>query len=133
MTTTAPISTHVDFVTVPVTDFEAAQVFYGETLGLPRSAYSERGYSEFETDNLTLGVLSAAMLPSGFQRNANPIALRVGDVDAARETLAARGVEFAPDRIDSGVCHMAFFTDPDGNTFMLHHRYAPRAAPSPAD
>jgi hypothetical protein len=26
---------------------------------------------------------------------------------------------------DSGVCHMAFFTDPDGNDLMLHRRYAP--------
>jgi hypothetical protein len=25
-----------------------------------------------------------------------------------------------------GVCHMAFFSDPDGNALMLHHRYAPR-------
>jgi hypothetical protein len=27
---------------------------------------------------------------------------------------------------DSGVCHNAVFTDPDGNVLMLHHRYAPR-------
>jgi hypothetical protein len=26
---------------------------------------------------------------------------------------------------DTGVCHMAFFSDPDGNDLMLHHRYAP--------
>jgi hypothetical protein len=25
---------------------------------------------------------------------------------------------------DTGVCHMAFFTDPDGNDLMLHNRYA---------
>ena len=29
------------------------------------------------------------------------------------------------DTFDTGVCHMAFFTDPDGNDLMLHHRYAP--------
>jgi hypothetical protein len=27
--------------------------------------------------------------------------------------------------MDTGVCHMAFFTDPDGNDLMLHNRYAP--------
>ena len=43
----------------------------------------------------------------------------------AREELAAKGVEFAGDTLDTGVCHMAFFTDPDGNDLMLHHRYAP--------
>ena len=26
---------------------------------------------------------------------------------------------------DSGVCNMAFFTDPDGNSLILHRRYAP--------
>jgi hypothetical protein len=35
-------------------------------------------------------------------------------------------VEFIADTIDSGVCHMAFFKDPDGNELLLHHRYAPR-------
>ena len=32
------------------------------------------------------------------------------------------------DIIDSGVCHQAFFSDPDGNTLNLHHRYAPPEA-----
>ncbi len=48
------------------------------------------------------------------------------DVAAARAELEGRGVTFAGDIFDSGVCHMAFFTDPDGNALMLHHRYAPR-------
>jgi predicted enzyme related to lactoylglutathione lyase len=56
----------------------------------------------------------------------NPIALHVDDVAAARETLESRGVQFAMDTIDTGVCHMAFFADPDGNGLMLHHRYAPK-------
>jgi hypothetical protein len=36
-------------------------------------------------------------------------------------------VEFRADTLDTGVCHMAFFEDPDGNALMLHHRYAPRS------
>jgi predicted enzyme related to lactoylglutathione lyase len=56
------------------------------------------------------------------------IALHVDDVAAARARLRERGVEFSMDSIDTGVCHMAFFTDPDGNALMLHSRYAPRAA-----
>ena len=40
--------------------------------------------------------------------------------------VEARGVTFAGDTFDTGVCHMAFFADPDGNALMLHHRYAPR-------
>jgi predicted enzyme related to lactoylglutathione lyase len=56
----------------------------------------------------------------------NALALHVDDVGAARELLEARGVTFSGETLDTGVCHMAFFTDPDGNFLMLHHRYAPR-------
>jgi predicted enzyme related to lactoylglutathione lyase len=59
------------------------------------------------------------------QKNAHP-ALHVDDVGAARAELEGRGVEFAGDILDTGVCHMALFTDPDGNDLMLHSRYAPR-------
>ena len=51
--------------------------------------------------------------------------LRVADVDAARTALERDGIEFSGEPIDSGVCHMAFLHDPDGNTIMLHRRYAP--------
>ena len=51
--------------------------------------------------------------------------LRVADVDAARAALERDGIEFSGETIDSGVCHMAFLHDPDGNTIMLHRRYAP--------
>ena len=54
------------------------------------------------------------------------IALHVDDVAAARAALEAKGVEFMGDTFDTGVCHMALFTDPDGNGLMLHNRYAPR-------
>jgi hypothetical protein len=36
-------------------------------------------------------------------------------------------VQFQGDTFDTGVCHMGFFADPDGNALMLHHRYAPRS------
>ena len=62
----------------------------------------------------------------GFSPNKNPIALQVEDYDAARAELESRGVAFTTDTIDSGVCHMAAFDDPEGNALMIHHRYAPR-------
>ena len=56
--TTPQLVTGVDFVGCPTKDLEAAVVFYGETLGLPRSVYlKERNYAEFETGNLTLSRL----------------------------------------------------------------------------
>jgi len=62
--------------------------------------------------------------------NANPLALHVGDVEAARAELESHGVELSGEIVDTGVCHMAFFADPDGNALMLHHRYAPRETES---
>jgi predicted enzyme related to lactoylglutathione lyase len=121
-----PIS-GVDFLTVPTRDIEAAMEFYGTTLGLPRSVYiPERHYAEFETGNLTLSVVEPDKMGFPYQPNGNPVALHVDDVDAARALLEERGVSFQGDTFDTSVCHMAFFSDPDGNALMLHHRYAPR-------
>jgi len=123
----AELITEVDFVGMPTHDLEAAVGFYGNTLGLRRSVYlPERNYAEFETGNVTLSVYNPEQMGMEHHRNPNPIALHVGDVADARATMESRGVQFSGDTLDTGVCHMAFFADPDGNAFMLHHRYAPR-------
>ena len=57
------------------------------------------------------------------QKNAHPPSTSTTWRSAGRE-LEAKGVEFNGEIYDSGVCHMAFFTDPDGNDLMLHRRYA---------
>jgi predicted enzyme related to lactoylglutathione lyase len=132
-TTEAPtIVTGVDFVSVPTQDLKRAVEFYGETLGLPRSVYRpERNFAEFETGTVTLDVLDPVRMGIGsFAPNANYVALHVEDVAQARATLEERGVIFTGETLDTGVCHMAFFTDPDGNALMLHHRYAPRQTES---
>jgi predicted enzyme related to lactoylglutathione lyase len=120
--------TGVDFVAVPTRDLARAVAFYGDTLGLRCSVHRpERNFAEFETGNLTLNVLDPERMGIGaFQPNVNAVALHVGDVAAARRRLEEQGVSFAGDIFDTGVCHMAFFADPDGNALMLHHRYAPR-------
>jgi catechol 2,3-dioxygenase-like lactoylglutathione lyase family enzyme len=127
---TDAIITGTDFVSVPTTDLARSVAFYGDTLGLHMSVHMpERNFAEFETGNLTLNVLNPVKMGIGeFMPNRNHISLHVDDVAAARETLECRGVTFMGDIFDTGVCHMAFFEDPDGNLFMLHHRYAPRDA-----
>jgi predicted enzyme related to lactoylglutathione lyase len=125
--------TGVDFVSVPSQDLTAAEEFYGTVLGLPRSSVYQRGDTppvglEFETGNLTLSVIDAAALNIEFRPNNVPIALHVEDVAAARAELESRGVAFGGDTMDTSVCFMAHFRDPDGNALMLHHRYAPRPA-----
>jgi predicted enzyme related to lactoylglutathione lyase len=127
--TQAPtIVTGVDFVSVPTQDLERAVAFYGTTLGLRRTTYRpERNFAEFDTNTVTLSVVDPQRMGIGeFRPNANHLALQVDDVAKTRATLEERGVAFMGDIFDTGVCHMAFFADPDGNALMLHHRYAPR-------
>jgi predicted enzyme related to lactoylglutathione lyase len=127
MTTPEPLVRGTDFVTVSAKDFDAAVDFYGNTLGLPLSArYGQMPGAEFETGNLTIAVLQSEAFNIEPRTNNHPIALRVDDVAAARAELESRGVKFLGDTIDTGVCHMAPFQDSEGNTLLLHHRYAPR-------
>jgi predicted enzyme related to lactoylglutathione lyase len=104
-----------DFVAVPVSDLSRADEFYGQTLGLARNPSSGQRWVEYETPNLTFAL----------SQFGGTIALRVRDVAEARRALEDAGVEFAMDTFDSGVCHGAPFTDPDGNHLLLHRRYAP--------
>ena len=76
-------------------------------------------------------MLDAAAIGREFQPSTHPIAFHVEDVEATRAELESKGVSFLAETIDSGVCHMAPFSDPDGNTLMLHHRYAPRELNGP--
>jgi len=87
----------------------------------------ERNFAEFENGTVTFNLLNPERMSIGaFTPNPNFLALHVNDVAAARATLEERGVAFHGDIFDTGVCHMAFFADPDGNALMLHHGYAPR-------
>jgi catechol 2,3-dioxygenase-like lactoylglutathione lyase family enzyme len=115
-----------DFVSVPVTDIERSKRFYGETLGLPRVGDGDGGWPEYQLGaNVSLYLVDPTNIGQSFTApHSAQIALRVPDVAEARAALEAEGVEFAGDILDTGVCHMAFFADPDGNALMLHRRYA---------
>ncbi len=119
--------TGVDFAAVSTKELDRAVKFYRDTLGLFNSVHNpDRHYAEFETTNLTLSVIDAEKMGMEHTVRGNGIALHVHDVKSARETLEERGVDFHGETLDTGVCHMAIFTDPDGNLLILHHRYAPR-------
>lgn len=128
MATTQRIVTGVDFLAVPTQNLDAAVEFYGTTLGLDCSVHMpERHYAEFENGTVTLSVFTPEQMGMEFHPNPNPSALHVEDVATARGELEGRGVQFHGETLDTGVCHMAFFADGDGNAWMLHHRYAPRS------
>ncbi len=126
MTTSTSLVTGVDFITVPTKDFDKAYEFYDEVLGLEFSKrWGDMPAAEFETGTLTIAVMQSDAFGIDFAPHTHPIALHVDDVHAARAELEEKGVAFGADTLDSGVCHMAYFADPDGNALMFHNRYAP--------
>ena len=112
----------VDFVSIPTRDSARAVAWYRDVLGLPASEYTE---GEVETPNLTLSFWNPEEQGEAFVPNENGVALRVADVATAVEEVRAKGAEVMGIQ-DSGVCHMGFVKDPDGNVLILHRRYKPR-------
>jgi predicted enzyme related to lactoylglutathione lyase len=117
-----PTITKLDFVSVPTQDADRARQFYGETLGLRAD---DTAQYEFWAGDTCIAIWEPEKvgMPFAPQKNGH-LALHVEDVAAARAELEGKGVQFVADTFDSGVCHMALFTDPDGNDLMLHSRYA---------
>jgi extradiol dioxygenase family protein len=115
-----------DFVGVNVRDRVRASEFYGGTLRLERNPVSSDEWPEFEASNVGLVLSTPEQKGDGEYRPEYGVALRVADVQESMDRLQSAGVEFEfPQVYDSGVCHMAFFKDPDGNGLLLHRRYAP--------
>ena len=112
----------VDFVSVPTRDAKRAVAWYRDVLELPESEYTG---AEIETSNVTLSFWNPEEQGETFVANENGIGLRVSDVHEAVEDLRAAGAEVIGIE-DSGVCHMGYVKDPDGNVLILHRRYAPR-------
>ena len=114
--------TKLDFVGIPSTDADRSRAFYVDTLGLRPDKH---GQYEFWVGETCFGIWEPEKWGFTFtpQKNASA-ALHVEDVPAARKELEDKGVEFNGETIDTGVCHMALFTDPDGNDLVLHNRYA---------
>ena len=116
---------HVDFVSLLTQDIQRAKEFYVGTLGL--EVETEGGSDmELRLGQVTLDIFDPSSQGKPFAPTLGGVALRVPDVASARAALEAKGVEFVGETLDTGVCHMAFFHDPDGNALMLHRRYAPR-------
>jgi catechol 2,3-dioxygenase-like lactoylglutathione lyase family enzyme len=118
-----PLIRSLDFIGVPSRDTARSRAFYVDTLGLRPDDHAE---AEFWVGDTCFGIWEPESMGMPFapQTTAH-VALHVDDVPAAKAALEAKGVEFPDGIFDTGVCHMAVFSDPDGNGLMLHHRYAP--------
>jgi catechol 2,3-dioxygenase-like lactoylglutathione lyase family enzyme len=111
----------VDFLTIPTRDIEGSVRWYTEVLGLEPGAEGE-----VETPNVTISFWNPERDGEEVTPHVGGFGIRVADVEETRRELEAKGVEFLGETVDTGVCHMGFFKDPDGNTIILHRRYAPR-------
>jgi len=112
----------VDFVSVPTRDLPRAVAFYRDVLELRESAFQE---GEVEIGNLTLAFWKPEDQGEPFVPNTNGIAFRVPDVHEAVEDFRTAGGDVMGIE-DTGVCHMGFVKDPDGNVIIFHRRYADR-------
>ena len=119
-----------DFVGVPVTDRDRAP----SSSTARRSARSanplaHEEWPEFETGNVTilLNTPEQTGVPFSPSNTARSRCACRTSAEAMKQARGGRGRVRLRDAYDSGVCHMAFFKDPDGNSLILHHRHAPYA------
>ena len=110
----------VDFITIATRDADRARGWYRDTLGLRVDANNPK---ELQAGQVTLTFWEPEGEGIDFSPSIGGFAVRVADVDAARQELEERGVKFVGSD-DTGVCHMAVCLDPDGNAVILHRRYA---------
>ena len=129
MATQTSIVNGVDFIALPTKDYEAAKRFYTEVIGLPfGKQWGNMPAGEVETGSLTIALMQTDAFDLEFSPHRFPVEFHVDDWEGAKAELESRGVKFF-NHIDSGVCHQAFFEDPDGNLLAIHHRYAEGAPP----
>ena len=113
----------LDFLGIPTQDAERSRAFYRDVLGFRPDEHAE--WDQWAGDTcFAIWEPARQGMPFVVQQG-NPLPLRCDDVAETRAALEAKGVQFFGDTLDTGVCHMAFFADPDGNQLMLHRRYAP--------
>lgn len=120
--------TRLDFLGIPSQDPDRARAFYVDVLGLRPDAHAAY---ECWVGDTCFAIWSPERQGMPFvAQKGNPLPLGVEDVAASRAELEGKGVAFFGETLDTGVCHMAFFSDTEGNELMLHHRYAPYTDPA---
>lgn len=114
--------------TIAVSDMAAAREFYEGTLGLSGGEEKPDGGVRYPCGGTAIHIYPSAA--NAGKSPATSAAFQVGDIEAAVDELAARGVTFEqydmdPIRTDEkGIAHLgdgagAWFKDPDGNIFAL--------------
>ncbi len=114
----------VAFSGYPVTDLKRARQFYEGVLGLKTGRVfgdENTAWVEYDIGASTLSIGNGApeWKPS---RHGGAVALEVEDFSAAIKRLKDNKVAFLVEPLETPVCHMAIFSDPDGNSITIHKR-----------
>lgn len=116
----------IGFVVYPVTSLAKARPFYEGVLGLTPPVVHESGgmgWVEYDIASGTLAI-GAGALQFAPSSGGGCVALEVEDFEASVAGLREKGVKFTVEPMETPVCHLAGFSDPDGNSLMLHRRKA---------
>ena len=117
----------LEVVPIPVSDVDAAKVFYTERVGFVLD-HDARPSDHMRVVQMTppgsaCSVVIGEGLPLGEPGSVKGVQLVVEDLDAVREALAARAVpvsdvqQLGPPGARGS--RFAFFDDPDGNTWAI--------------
>ena len=109
-------------IAIPVSDIDRAIAFYRDTLGMQFLFKAPPGLGFFNCNGVRL--LLDAPSKKQSQNFSSIIYYKVAEIQAAFETLSARGVQFEekPNLVAKMPDHdlwMAFFRDPDNNLLAL--------------
>ena len=110
--------THIDHVSVLITDLARARRFYGEILGLREIPKPRTFTFSVLWFDLGTGQLHLLSKPKADTISPRHFALRVADIDAARVHFRAHGVAIDETILIPGADRF-FVSDPDGNRIEI--------------
>ena len=103
MSATTSLVTGVDFIAVPTQDYEKADAFYGDVLGLERSKrWGDMPAGEFENGTVTIAIMQSDAFGLEFSPHSHPIAFQVDDVAAAARRWRSRACSSCPTTSTAG-------------------------------
>lgn len=114
----------IGFTVYPVSSLATARPFYEGVLGLAPTMVHEgdgMGWVEYDVAAGTLAI-GAGASQFGPSAGGGCVALEVEDFEASVDQLRAASVRFTIEPMETAVCHLAGFSDPDGNSLLLHRR-----------
>lgn len=115
-------------ISVPVSDIDRAVAFYRDILGMRFLFQAPPGLGFFDCTGVRLMLDAPAKAQA--KNYSSVIYYKVPDLQAAYETLSARGVVFEKKphllaKLPDHELWMAFFRDPDGNLLSLMSEVRP--------